>query len=244
MGRDDNGAGIFFFGDGFDFSGVFVAGGQVVLADVHGIDDRLAGEEAEVFDGLNFVFGEVDGAGGVAFFEDGEDLFEGVDFRLEVFVGFGFFAGSLDALFDLGEIGEGELHVDDLDVAQGIDGFVDVGDVVVVETADDVDDGVNLADVGKELVAEAFAFTGALDEPGDVDEFVSRGEDVFGAGDFGEDFQARVGNADHADVGFDGAKGEVGRLRLGIGDDGVEEGGFPDVWQSYNSGSEHGLIRG
>jgi len=44
-----------------------------------------------------------------------------------------------------------------------------VHDVFIVEAAHDVDDGVGFADVGQELVAEAFALAGASDEAGDVE---------------------------------------------------------------------------
>ncbi|MEL6188396.1 MAG: GTPase, partial [Myxococcota bacterium] len=55
--------------------------------------------------------------------------------------------GSVDPLRDIEiidglQVGEDELGVDDLDVAQGVDGAIDVNDVVVVEAADHVGDGV------------------------------------------------------------------------------------------------------
>jgi hypothetical protein len=68
------------------------------------------------------------------------------------------------------EVGEHQLGVDHLDVAHRIDRAGDVVDVLVVEAADHLDDGVDLADVGQELVAEALALARALDQAGDVDE--------------------------------------------------------------------------
>ncbi len=44
-------------------------------------------------------------------------------------------------------------------------------DIFILEAADNVDDGVALADGGEELVAEAFSVGGSFDEAGDVDEF-------------------------------------------------------------------------
>ena len=46
-------------------------------------------------------------------------------------------------------------------------------DVVVLKAAQDVGDGVDLADMAKELVAQALALGGAFDEARDVDD-VSR----------------------------------------------------------------------
>ncbi len=50
---------------------------------------------------------------------------------------------------------------------------------MVVEAAHDVDDGVGLADVGQELVAQAFALGGAGDQAGDVDELDDGRLDAF-----------------------------------------------------------------
>jgi hypothetical protein len=50
-------------------------------------------------------------------------------------------------------------------------------DVVVLKTADDLDDGVDFADVGEELVAEPLARARALDQAGDVDELEDGGDD-------------------------------------------------------------------
>ena len=72
------------------------------------------------------------------------------------------------------EIGERQLGVDDLDVGDRIDLAGDVDDVVVVEAAHHVRDRVGLADVGEELVAEAFALGRAGDQAGDVDELHDR----------------------------------------------------------------------
>ena len=45
-----------------------------------------------------------------------------------------------------------------------------MGDIAALETAQDVDDRIDFADIGEELVAEAFALARAADQPGDVDE--------------------------------------------------------------------------
>ena len=50
-----------------------------------------------------------------------------------------------------------ELEVDDLNVARGVRAALDVDDVLIIEAAHNVDDGVRVADVGQELVAQALA---------------------------------------------------------------------------------------
>ena len=65
-------------------------------------------------------------------------------------------ASSGQPLLDRLEVGQDELGVDRLDIARRIDPGVDVDDVVVVEGAHHLADGVGLADGGQELVAQAF----------------------------------------------------------------------------------------
>ncbi len=69
------------------------------------------------------------------------------------------------------EVGEDQFEVDDLDVALGVDAVGDVDDVLVLEAAHHVGDGIGLADVGEELVAQTFTLGGARHQAGDVDEF-------------------------------------------------------------------------
>ncbi len=51
--------------------------------------------------------------------------------------------------------------------------------------------------------------------------------------------EAVVGDHDDTDVRIDGAEGIVRRFRLAGAGDGVEEGGFSDVREAYDSGFEH-----
>ena len=63
-----------------------------------------------------------------------------------------FFAPLLHHL----EVGEHQLGIDDVDVANEIDRSRDVMDVRVLETTDHLHDGIDFADVGQELVPQSF----------------------------------------------------------------------------------------
>ena len=88
-----------------------------------------------------------------------------------------------------------------------------MGDVVIFEAAQHMRDGVDLADVGEELVAEPFALGGAAHQARDVDEGDARRDEFGGLGDRGELFQPWVGHRHVADIGLDGAERIVRRLR-------------------------------
>ena len=74
------------------------------------------------------------------------------------------------------------------------------GDVVVDERPQDEHDRVDLADVGEELVAEAFTLAGAFDEPADVDDLDRRVDDVLRLRHRGESVEPLVGHLGDADV--------------------------------------------
>ena len=83
-----------------------------------------------------------------------------------------------DAALQTFEVGQHQLGFDRLGVRYRIDTALDMGDVVILEAAQHMHDGVDLADVGEELVAEPFALRGAAHETGDVDE-IDAGRDDF-----------------------------------------------------------------
>jgi len=142
-----------------------------------------------------------------------------------------------DALCEGVQVGQDQLHVDDLDITNRVDGAVDVGDVGVVEAADDVDDGVHLTDVTQELVAQAFALAGAPHEAGDVDELHGRVGDLGGLDDGRDVLEAFVRDVDDSRVGVDRAEGVIGHLRPGAGQR-VEQGRFPHVGKADDAAVE------
>src|SRR5205823_10236249 len=82
-----------------------------------------------------------------------------------------------------------------------------MGDVAAFEAAQHMNDRVDLADVGKELVAEPFALGRPAHQPGDVDELDLCLDLLGGTGDFADLVETRIGNGDTADVRLDRAKG-------------------------------------
>jgi hypothetical protein len=89
--------------------------------------------------------------------EYGFDLLQGRDDPLRLLVAARLRRAlvPLELLFDGRQVGQRELRVDRLDVGDRVDLACDVDDVVVFEAADDMRDGVRLADVREELVAQA-----------------------------------------------------------------------------------------
>src|SRR4029077_18376180 len=83
-----------------------------------------------------------------------------------------------DALLEALEISQQQLGLDGLGVADRVDRALDMSDVAALEAAEHMGDGVDLADVAEELVAEPFALGGAAHQPRDVYEFELRPDDL------------------------------------------------------------------
>src|SRR3546814_13928919 len=89
-----------------------------------------------------------------------------------------------------------------LGIAERVDRALDVGHLAL-EAAQHVDDGVDLADVGEKLVAEALALGGAAHESGDVDELQHRRNRLCGLGERRQLVEARVGHRHAPAVGLE-----------------------------------------
>jgi hypothetical protein len=157
--------------------------------------------------------------------------------RLLVLAGLGHFLVPHQALLHRGQVGQAQLGLDDLDVGDRVHPAGHVDDVLVLEAAHHVHDRVGLADVAKELVAQALALACAGHQPGDVDELDDRRHDALGLDDLRELLQPRVRQLDDADVGLDGAEGVVLGSDAGLRQ-GIEKGGLADIGQADDAAFE------
>ena len=113
-----------------------------------------------------------------------------------------------------------------------------MGDVAILEAAHHMRDGIDLADVGEELVAEAFALGGTAHEACDVHEGEAGGDDLGGACDLRQHVKARVRHGHVTHIGLDGAEGIIRRLCRCRLCERVEEGGLADVGEAHDAALE------
>ena len=194
-----------------------VAGRGRRLIDIAHIEHGLGGEQIERLEGGALLVGNLRHARRLAFAQEHKRALD----QLERLLRFLVLAAHLalerrDALLQAVEIGEHQLGLDGLGVGDRIDAALDMDDVVILEAAEHIGDGVDLADHGEELIAEAFALRCAAHEPGDVDEGEPGRDDLGGLGNFGERVEARVGHRHLADIRLDGAEGIVGGGRAAV----------------------------
>ena len=107
------------------------------------------------------------------------------------------------------DIGEDKLQIDGLDVAERIDASVNVDDIGVLEASYNVNDGVNLTDIRKELISKTFALGSSLYQTCDVNEFESSGSELIRLIHFSQLVQSLIGDRNYTHVLFDSAEGIV-----------------------------------
>ena len=191
---------------------------EAVIGDVRDVHDRLQGKELQVADDVLLGVGELQRAEHLAVGELGVALVEdGVLLDSLLVSALCLPDDAVPRLLADIEIGERELDVDGVDVIGGIDAAVHVDDVLVLEAAYHVGDGVSLADVLQELVAESLALGGALHKSRDVDELHGGGNDLLRVVDGGKLIEPVIGNRHYAGVGIDCAERKVLSRDAGFG---------------------------
>ena len=208
---------------------------QVVLGHIGGEDNRLPGQKIQSVDeGALVVVLRLVALGKIAVLQVGVEVLQGLQLTGEGFVSHGGTLGLGDAALQNFHIGENKLQIDGLDVAERVYAAVDVNDVGVLKAADHMNDGVALADICQELVAQTFALGSALDEAGDVDELDDRRGQLLGLEEVGQLGQTLIGNRHDAHVRVDGAEGVVGRFCACLGQR-IKKGTFSHVGKPYDT---------
>ena len=148
--------------------------------------------------------------------------------------GFEQLARLIQALFHRLHVGENQFEVNRLDIARRIDRAVHMDDIIILKAAHNMHDGVALADMGEELVAQALAVAGALDQARDIHKFHAGGRNLLGLVHPGQHVQTLIRHGYHAGVGFNGAERIIGGLRARIGN-GVKQGAFAHIGQTNDA---------
>ncbi len=118
-----------------------------------------------------------------------------------------------------------------------------MGDVIVFKAAQNMHNGVDFADIGKELVAQAFTFGSSAHQTCNINEVDAGRDDFLRACDFRNAILTWIGNRHFASVWFDGAERIVCSLCCGRLGQRVEERGLADVRQADDAAFETHDIR-
>ena len=116
--------------------------------------DGLHGHEVQVADGLALLVAHLHVARGLALVHPCIQALGGLELEGELLVALGVLLKARQGLLDGAQVCQHELGADGLEVAFGVCAALAAHDVWVLEVAHDLADGVALADVCQELVAQ------------------------------------------------------------------------------------------
>lgn len=135
----------------------------------------------------------------------------------------------LEGLLDELDILDAQLLADDGQITDGVDITLDVNDLRIIETTDDLEDGIDGANVRQKGVTETGTGGGTAGQTGDIIDGQVGRHLRLGLVVFAQPVEPVIGDDDTGFFGVDGGIGEVGGVtQRGLGD-GLEEGGFADV---------------
>ena len=124
--------------------------------------------------------------------------------------------------------------VDDFLVAYWVYRTVNMGYVVILETAQNMYDCICLADVAKKLVAKSFTLTCAFHESGDIHNLTCCGHYSSWMYQFCQFCKSFVRYCNHAHIGFDSTKRKISCLSL-CARQTIEKCGLSHIWESNNT---------
>ena len=163
-----------------------------------------------------------------------EHLLGRLQLRHAGLIALGLLFQTRDGLLNRGDIGQDELGLDSVHIGERIHLAGHVGHVRVTEEAHHFRDGVGLADVREELVAEALPLARSGHQTRDVDELDRGGHDLRRMVDLGQRLQAVVGHRHDAHVGLDGGERVIGGQTALVGHR-REQRGLADIRQPHDT---------
>src|SRR5579883_2028199 len=143
-----------------------------------------------------------------------------------------------DAPLEALEIGQQKLGLDRLRVADRVDRAFDMRDVSILEAAQHMRYGIDLADVAKKLIAQSLAARRTADEAGDVDEFELCRNDLRGFRQPRAYLEPLIRHRDAADIRLYRTKGVICRFCRGCRGERVEERRLPHIGQADDAAIE------
>jgi hypothetical protein len=141
-------------------------------------------------------------------------------------------AQALECLLNKLDILDPQLLADDGQITNGIDITLDVDDLSIVEAPDDLEDGIDSTNVGKESISQTSTSRGTAGQTGDIIHGQVGGNLRLGLVVFTKPVESLIRDDDTSLFGVDSGIGEVGRVtqrRLG---DGLEERRLADIGQT------------
>ena len=208
---------------------------NLALRNVGNVQHRLHGQQMQLAQELLLLLGKTKTACRHSLGQTSHNLFHNSLLQLNLLIaGLCQLHQTLLTLFNRFHICQAQLSVDDFNIAQRVNAALNVGDVAILKAAYNLSYSVHLADVGQELVAQAFALACALNQTGNIHKAHSCRNNFFGFEHLAQYVQTLVRNIYNANVWLNGAERIVGSLSASLSNC-IKQGTFAYVRQANNT---------
>lgn len=116
-------------------------------------------------------------------------------------------------------------------------------DIRVIESAYDLKDCIDRADVREELVPKSLTFTRSFDEASDIDKFDMCRDDLCAVYDHSDFFESIIVHIYDTGIWFDRTEWEVRRFSSIGFCESIKKRRFTDVWKSYDSDLHEEMVK-
>ena len=217
LGSNDHRLSTFLLGQCFNTLCESIAALGFCFAHVADVEHGFGGKQEQVAGAVLLVLRlKLHDAGVLALFQH---LFVGLQHR---HLQLGILVACSSGLLRLGQtavdglqVFQLQLRINDFLVADGVDGAVHMGDVLILKAAQHMDDGIRLANVAQELVAQALTLRGPFHQSGYIHYFAGGRNYPARMYQLGQFRQSLVGHRNHTHIGFYCTKRKIGCLCLG-----------------------------
>ena len=213
---------------------------KVILRNICRIDNRLCRKKIQFPERgdaslLILVFFHIKDDGILPGFQMRFQLCEHFQFPLRVFIPYaGRFCRLGDSAFQNLQIRKNQLQIYGINIPLRIHRTIYVDHIRILKTANHMNNGVTLPDVGKELVAQTFSLRGTLYKPRDIHKLHHGRRYLFRMIEIPQKLQPEIRNRNHTDIRVDGTERIIRHLRACLGQR-IKQGTFPDIREPDDS---------
>ena len=201
--------------------------GEHVLVNVCNVQDWFHGKQEEIPRSQTLLIGHLHVSGAIALVQPLLKTLCHVELGLKVLIALGLFLQLREGALNSSQVSKDELRLDNVNVLVRIDATLNVNNVRIFEVANNLTNGISVADVSQELVTQALAFICALDQACDVHKLNGCRHNT-----------ARIDNlcqhVNNAHVRVDGSK-RIVCSQATLARQSGEQRGFTNVRQAYNT---------
>ena len=209
---------------------------QLLLAHIAGKNALLVGKQEETAQQLAFLLAQLQRNGRIAGIQVRKQLLNQLHLSLGLLIATaGFLNTAFLALLHGRQVSQNQFSVDDFDIAHGVNRTQLMNNVIILKATHHLHNGIRLADIGKELIAEACTLCSALHQTGNIHKLNGSRNNALSLAYLRQHRQTLIRHFHHTHIRVNSAERIVCRLSLARPRNSIEKSGFAYIRKTYDT---------